>query len=333
MMTKIPPPRIRTMLVASVFGLLASACGSAETASNAATSTSTITQVSTTVAPTTTEATTTTTTTTTTTAAPPDTLAPIDAPAPIPVDPPEGMELVWSDEFDGDAVNLENWTYDIGGWGWGNGEAQFYTDRVENARTVNGLLVVELREEQFEDKSFTSARLKTQGLQEFQYGRIEARIKVPAGSGTWPAFWMLGAEFEQDSPDPAKQWPTIGEIDIMEYTGKEPDLILGTVHGPGYAGAGGKSKWFRQEFDIADEWHTFAIDWSEGRIQWFFDGEQYFELTPENLGQREWVFDAPFFIILNLAHGGTLGGVIDQDLEYPIPYLVDYVRVYQEPQS
>ena len=227
-------------------------------------------------------------------------------------------------------MNLDNWTYDIGGWGWGNGEAQYYTDRTENSRTENGVLVIELREEAFDDKAFTSARLKTQGLQEFHYGRIEARIKVPAGAGTWPAFWMLGSGFEQDSADPAKQWPTIGEIDIMEYTGKEPDLILGTVHGPGYAGAGGKSKWFRQDFDIADDWHTFAIEWSEGRIEWFFDGERYYELTPENLGQRQWVFDAPFFIILNLAHGGTLGGVIDSELEYPIPYLVDFVRVYQE---
>ena len=125
-------------------------------------------------------------------------------------------------------------------------------------------------------------------------------------------------------------WPFVGEIDIMEYTGKEPDLILGTVHGPGYAGAGGKSKWFRQDFDIADDWHTFAVDWNEERIQWFFDDEMYFELTPEDLGQREWVFDAPFFIILNLAHGGTLGGVIDLELEYPIQYLADYVRVYQQ---
>lgn len=300
--------------------LLATACGSSGTTTDE-------TAASTSLSSSTTES------TTTTEFGPADTLAPIEPPAPIPIEPPEGMELVWSDEFDGDEVNRDNWTYDIGGWGWGNGEAQYYTDRPENARTVNGLLVIELREEPFEDKAYTSARLKTQGLQEFQYGRIEARIKVPAGAGTWPAFWMLGSGFEQDSPDPAKQWPTIGEIDIMEYTGKEPDLILGTVHGPGYAGAGGKSKWFRQDFDIADEWHTFAIEWREGQIQWFFNDEQYFELTPENLGQREWVFDAPFFIILNLAHGGTLGGVIDSDLEYPIPYLVDYVRVYQETQS
>jgi beta-glucanase (GH16 family) len=263
---------------------------------------------------------------TTTAPAPTTTIA---SPDPLPLAPPDGMELVWSDEFDGDSIDLTNWTYDIGGWGWGNGEAQYYTDRPENARVQNGLLVIELRQEKFDDSYYTSARLKTQGLREFQYGRLEARIKVPRGAGTWPAFWMLGADFEQDSPDPAKQWPAIGEIDIMEYTGKEPDLILGTVHGPGYAGAGGKSKWFQQEFAIADDWHTYAIDWNAERIQWFFDDELYFELGPENVGNREWVFDQPFFFILNLALGGTLGGNIALDLEFPIQYYVDHVRVYQ----
>ena len=326
-------PHITLLAVLIACSVLSTACGSTDGASEV---TESSTPVSSTVSPTTAPSTTsivTTTTTTTTTAPPPDTLAPIEPPEAIPINPPEGMELAWSDEFDGDAVNLDNWTYDIGGWGWGNGEAQYYTDRPENARTENGLLVIELRKEPFENSSYTSARLKSQGLQEFQYGRIEARIKVPKGAGTWPAFWMLGADFDQDSPDPAKQWPNIGEIDIMEYVGREPDLVLGTVHGPGYAGAGGKSKWNRQEFDIGDDWHTFAIDWDADRIQWFFDGEQYYELTPADLGRREWVFDQPFFIILNSALGGTLGGVISEELEFPVPYYVDYVRVYQQPQG
>ena len=253
----------------------------------------------------------------------------VQPPAPIPVQPPEGMELVWSDEFDGDEIDLANWTYDIGGWGWGNGEAQYYTDRPENARLEDGLLVIELRDESFEDSQYTSARLKTQGLQEFQYGRLEARLKVPSGSGTWPAFWMLGAEFDADSDDPSKQWPNVGEIDIMEYVGREPDLVLGTIHGPGYAGAGGRSKWNRQDFDIADDFHTFAIDWDEDGIRFFFDDEMYFDIGPDDIGEREWVFDQPFFFILNLALGGNLGGIIDSELEYPIRYYADYVRVYQ----
>jgi beta-glucanase (GH16 family) len=235
---------------------------------------------------------------------------PITLPEPIPIAPPEGMELVWSDEFDGDAVDPANWTYDIGGWGWGNGEAQYYTDRPENARVQDGLLVIELRQEQYEDSYYTSARLKSQGLREWQYGRIEARIRVPS-----------------------RQWPNIGEIDIMEYVGREPDLVLGTLHGPGYSGAGGRSKWNRQEYDIGDDFHTFAVDWDADGIRWFYDDEMYFEFGPENLQDREWVFDRPFFIILNLALGGTLGGVIALDLEFPIQYYVDYVRVYQPTQG
>ena len=123
---------------------------------------------------------------------------------------------------------------------------------------------------------------------------------------------------------------SFGSLELLLHTLIEArHLVLGTVHGPGYAGAGGKSKWFRQDFEIADDWHIFAIDWNAERIQWFFDDEMYFELTPADLGRREWVFDKPFFLILNLAHGGTLGGFIDPELEYPIQYLADYVRVYQ----
>jgi beta-glucanase (GH16 family) len=263
---------------------------------------------------------------TTTTSAPTTTIA---TPKPVAVVPPEGMELVWSDEFDGDEIDRSNWTYDLGGWGWGNGEAQHYTDRPENARLQNGLLVIELRREQYEDSYYTSARLKTQGLREFQYGRIEARTKVPEGTGTWPAFWMLGAAFDPASDDPGKQWPNVGEIDVMEHVGREPDLVIGTIHGPGYAGSAGISQWNRQEFAIADDFHTVAIDWDASGIRWFFDGEQYFDVPRERVGRREWVFDQPFFLILNLALGGTLGGTIAPDLAFPIQYYVDYVRVYQ----
>ncbi len=268
--------------------------------------------------------------TTTSTTVPETTTTTIPAPEPIPIEPPEGMELVWSDEFDGDAIDPSNWTYDIGGWGWGNGEAQYYTDRPENARVQNGLLVIEGRFERFEESYYTSARLITQDLREFQYGRIEARIKPPTGVGTWPAFWMLGADFERDPADPIQSnWPDIGEIDIMEYMGREPDLVLGTLHGPGYAGAGGLTRWNRRDYIVGDDFHTFAIDWDEEGIRWFYDGEEYYDLGPESLGGREWVFDQPFFIILNLALGGTLGGPIPLDTEFPQHMYVDYVRVYQ----
>ncbi|MGB0470576.1 MAG: carbohydrate binding domain-containing protein [Ilumatobacteraceae bacterium] len=252
-------------------------------------------------------------------------------PAPEPVAPvaPPGMELVWSDEFDGDEINLDNWRFDQGGWGWGNGESQFYTDRPQNARVSDGMLVIEAWEEEYLGSYYTSARLLSQGLQEFQYGRIEARLNVPAGKGTWPAFWMLGTGFEHFAEDPARRWPNVGEIDIMEFIGREPDLVLGTIHGPGYAGAGGKSRWYRQDFDVSDDWHTYAIEWDETGISWFFDGENYATVGPENIKRGEWVFDRPFFMLLNLAIGGTLGGYLDPELEFPLRYYVDYVRVYQ----
>jgi beta-glucanase (GH16 family) len=293
---------------------VAAACGSDDSEAETATTT-------TAPAPTTT-------TTTTTTMAPTTTIA---TPPPIPIDTPDGWELVWSDEFDGDEIDLENWTYDIGGWGWGNGELQYYTDRPENARLQNGLLVIEGRQERFEDNYYTSARLLTQGLQEFQYGRIEARTKVPEGKGMWPAFWMLGAGFEQDAADQANRWPFVGEIDIMEYVGKEPDKVFGTVHGPGYAGAGSIGKSIRLDDEVADDWHTYGVEWDEDGIRWFFDGEQYFELGPDDLGpQVDWVFDRPFFIILNLALGGQFPGPIGLDVEFPKYFYVDYVRVWQQ---
>ena len=272
----------------------------------------------------------TTTTVAVTTTVPPTTTTTIPTPEPIPPEAPEGMELVWSDEFDADRIDPTNWTYDIGGWGWGNGEAQYYTDRQENARVQNGLLVIEARQERYENSVYTSARLKTEGLREFQYGRIEARLKVPEGAGLWPAFWMLGTSFERDEQNPLdSNWPFAGEIDIMEYIGREPDLILGTIHGPGYAGAGGLSAWNRRDQAIAADWHTYAIEWDADGIRWFFDGEQYGEKTPEDVGDREWVFDQPFFIILNLAVGGLFPGPVGLDLEFPKYYYADYVRVYQ----
>jgi len=253
----------------------------------------------------------------------------IPAPPPIPIEPPEGFELVWNDEFDGDTIDPANWTYDIGGWGWGNGESQFYTDRTENSWLENGLLVIEGRQEAFEESFYTSARLKTQGLREFQYGYLEARMKVPAGQGMWPAFWMLGADFGRDTEDPnASNWPDVGEIDIMEYVGKEPILVYGTLHGPGYAGAGSLGSRYRHDAPIADDFHTFAIEWDFDGIRWFFDGEMYGEKSRDIVGDR-WVFDKPFFFILNLALGGTFPGPIGLDVEFPKRLYVDYVRVYQ----
>ena len=245
-------------------------------------------------------------------------------PTSTPIPPLEGWSLVWHDEFDAEQIDRQNWTFDIGGHGWGNGEMQYYTDRSENARLENGLLVIEAVQEKYAGSYYTSARLKSQGLQEFQYGRMEARIKVPEGKGFWPAFWMLGSNFLQVG------WPECGEIDIMEYVGKEPDLIMGTLHGPGYSGALGFSGWNRQTYNIFDDFHTFGIEWDQDQITWFYDGEAYHTMKREDVGSRPWVFDQPFFFILNLAVGGTLGGMVSPTTVFPAQYLVDYVRVYEK---
>lgn len=244
-------------------------------------------------------------------------------PAPTPVPEIPGWTLIWQDEFDDKEINLSNWTYDLGGGGWGNGEAEYYTSRPENARVENGNLVIEARQEKYENSYYTSARLKTQGLKSFQYGHIEARLKVPAGAGLWPAFWMLGSSFD------GSNWPECGEIDIMEYIGKEPDLIMGTLHGPGYSGALGRTKWNRQKYDIADDFHTYAVEWDTDQVSWFFDGVKYSTVTRADLGDLKWVLDQPFFIIINLAVGGQLPGPVGIKTTFPAQLLVDYVRVYQ----
>lgn len=251
---------------------------------------------------------------------------PITTPAPTVIVPPAGWKLIWHDEFDGTQIDPKNWTYDLGGGGWGNGEMEVYTNRAENARLEDGMLVIEAHKDKNAANGFdfTSARLKTQSLQAFQYGRIEARVKVPSGAGFWPAFWMLGQNITRVS------WPDCGEIDIMEYMGKEPDLILGTMHGPGYAGALGLTKWNRQTYNIADDFHTFAIEWDKDQISWFYDGTMYSTYTRADIGNRKWVFDQPFFIIFNLAIGGTLGGLVNPKTVFPAQYLIDYVRVYQK---
>lgn len=251
---------------------------------------------------------------------------PILTPIPAPAAARDGWVLTWSDEFDGDAIRRTDWTFDLGGGGWGNGEAQVYTDLPANARLQDGLLIIEAHKEANDQGGFqfTSARLKTQGLKTFQYGRIEARLKVPAGAGFWPAFWMLGANFDTVG------WPDCGEIDIMEFIGRDPNVVMGTLHGPGYSGALGLSGRSLHDAPVSDGFHTYAVEWSRDQISWFFDDVEYHTLTRSDVGEDRWVFDKPFFLILNLAVGGTLGGFISPETAFPSAVYVDYVRVYQE---
>src|SRR5215203_981152 len=233
---------------------------------------------------------------------------PTPVPSPVPTDAPiwdrADWNIIWHDEFDGAELNRQNWTFDIGGNGWGNQEWEYYSDRSENVRLEDEMLVIEARVEDatFSGKPYSSARLKTQGLHAWQYGRIEARLKLPYGQGIWPAFWMLGENIG------SKGWPASGEIDIMEHIGKEPDHIYSTVHAPGYSGGNGVGSNIITSADsLRNDFHVYAIEWEENEIRWYFDDQQYFKITPEDV-PGEWIFDHPFFIILNLAVGGRWPG-------------------------
>ncbi len=232
--------------------------------------------------------------------------------------------LVWHDEFDGSAIDATKWTLEIGGHGWGNAEKVFYTNRPENARIEDGQLVIEAHNEKFINRTYTSTRLKTQGLGAWQYGRIEARIRIPRGQGLWPAFWMLGDNIQETG------WPDCGEIDIMENIGKEPGRVHGTVHGPNYSGSQGVGgPYVLDAGAFADDFHVFAIEWEEDAIRWYVDDTLYKTVTPKDVPGR-WVYDHPFFIILNVAVGGYWPGDPDETTTFPQTMRVDHVRVYEK---
>lgn len=234
---------------------------------------------------------------------------------------------VWHDEFDGPAgasVDRAKWKTEVGGDGFGNRERELYTD-ANAVLDGQGHLVITARAESHDGCwygtcLYTSARLDTKALFTQAYGRFEARIRIPRGQGMWPAFWLLGCTG-------AVGWPDCGEIDIMENIGREPNRVHGTVHGPGYsgeAGIGGPTM-----FD-GDDFHVYAVDWRPGDIRWFVDGRPYFHVTPASLPKgAKWVFDHPFFVILNLAVGGGWPGDPDATTKLPQQMVIDYVRVYR----
>ncbi|NNE55042.1 MAG: family 16 glycosylhydrolase [Flavobacteriales bacterium] len=234
-----------------------------------------------------------------------------------------GMTLIWSDEFDGDEIDPAHWTYDLGDNGWGNQELQNYTSSDDNSYTQDGKLVIVARDE---GGSYTSARLKSIGLQEFQYGRIDVRALLPVDVGMWPAIWMLGANY------PEVGWPACGEIDIMELVGSNPRRIHGTVHWGAnnsmhqYDGQG-VSLPFPDTF--ADEFHVFSIEWEENSIRWLLDDEEYFSIDGNVTGTQDYPFNDEFFFIMNVAVGGQWPGDPDSSTTFPEFMAVDYVRVFQ----
>ena len=279
------------------------------------------------------------------------------------VSPPTEFQLVWSDEFDGepgDPVDLRRWSYDIGTGpssapGWGNNELQFYTDRAGTDGNVyldgQGRLAITARRESFGGVNYTSGRLRTRSYVRdegfaAERGRIEARIRMPEGEGLWSAFWLLGNDLDPETTFGSDQsWPWVGEIDIVEFIGQDPFRVFGTVHGPGYSGIDNNfitndyRLYEEQGFEGFDQgFHVYAIDWDPTKITWLVDGIAYATIRADQVVTRrlgrisdEWVFNNPFFLILNVAVGGNLGGsVIDQDAD-SWTMLVDYVRVYSRP--
>jgi beta-glucanase (GH16 family) len=240
--------------------------------------------------------------------------------------PPPGRQLVWSDEFDRDGLpDQARWNYDVGGHGWGNNELQFYTrGRPENARVEGGRLIIEARREPWEGKEYTSARLVTKGKGDWTYGRIEVRAKLPGGRGSWPAIWTLG------STTPLT-WPDDGEIDIMEHVGFDPGVVHASVHTKAYNHVQGTQRTAKRQVpDAMQAFHVYATEWTADRIRTSIDGEVYFEFAREAGGKPVWPFDAPQYLLLNVAVGGNWGGQKGVDpSSLPYRFEIDYVRVYR----
>lgn len=254
------------------------------------------------------------------------------------VQPPIQWDLVWSDEFDGEAntpPDAQKWVHDVGtgadtmaGAGWGNNQLEFDTDRTSNVSLDgSGHLQITARKETYEGQEYTSGRINTHGRFSQQYGLFEARIRLPRGRAIWPAFWLLGDNYHDDG------WPESGEIDIMEYKGQEPSKIHSSLHGPGYYDDKAETGIFRlpDARSFSDDFHTFAVQWDPGRIAWSVDGEVFQSVNTDAISKRgRWVFDHPFYIILNVAVGGKfVEGGPDDTTVFPQTMLVDYVRVFK----
>jgi beta-glucanase (GH16 family) len=256
---------------------------------------------------------------------------------------PSRWRLLWNEEFRGPAGRKPDqrvFTYDLGDGsannipGWGNSELQYYTDDPANAATDGmGNLVITARAGDgslqcyYGPCRYTSARLKTQGRREIGYGRVEARVRLPRGAGLWPAFWSMGTDLGQVG------WPRAGEIDIMEWVGRQPNQVFGTIHGPGYSGGasfGGIRDFGR---DISEETHTFSVEREPGEIRWYVDGVLYHRATPADVAPNPWVFDHPFFLLLNMAVGGNFGGDVPPATVFPQSIKVDYIRVFGAPDT
>jgi len=247
-------------------------------------------------------------------------------------DPGQGWSLDWSDEFEGDSLDASNWNRQVVDAGRFNEEWQRYTDSSENSYVEDGNLVIKAIHESDTHgmNEYTSARLNTANKQTWRYGKIAARIKLPYGEGIWPAFWMLGANIDENGGD--TPWPQSGEIDILELYGTEDDSVVeANLH---YADESGEHAQMGavpfelEQGKFADDFHIFELEWTENEITWMVDGEQYasMEITSDELSE----FHQEFFLLLNIAVGGTWAGRPDETTDFPQYMYVDWVRVYKQ---
>ncbi len=237
-------------------------------------------------------------------------------------------KLVWSDEFNYAGLPDETkWGYDVGGQGWGNNELQYYTKAdTNNVIVKNGVLSIIARKQKYENREYTSARMVTRGKADWSNGRVEFRAKLPKGRGTWPAGWMLGSNLEKVG------WPLCGEIDILEHVGYDPDTIVGSIHTEAYNHVKGTQKTKRLFIkNPATEFHTYTIEWNTEKMDFLLDEQKYLTVKNEHKTTKEWPFNEPMYILLNLAVGGNWGGAkgVDENI-FPTKMEVDYVRVFQQ---
>ncbi|MCF8380068.1 MAG: glycoside hydrolase family 16 protein [Bacteroidales bacterium] len=241
------------------------------------------------------------------------------------------LKLVWSDEFDGTALNEEFWSYEIGDGcpklcGWGNKELEYY--RKENVLVSDGMLIITAKSESFENRDYTSGRIKTSGKKSFTYGRMEIRAKLPKGKGIWPAIWMLGESISSIG------WPAAGEIDIIELKGSIPNKVGGTLHYKNSEGRHQNSGAKRHELvsgDYSDEFHLFSLEWDETQMIWSVDNIPFNKVVLKdlNVSEEKNPFLKEFYFIFNLAVGGFYDGNPDETTVFPQTLVVDYIRVYQ----
>ena len=231
-------------------------------------------------------------------------------------------KLVWEENFNGKKLNEKLWNFEIGDGcpeicGWGNNEKQIYT--TNNHQLKKGMLIIQAKKE---GEIYTSTRITTKAKKEFQYGRMEVRAKLPLGKGIWPAFWMLG------SNSSSVGWPQCGEIDILEYVGKEPHMVYTSLHTNDSHGNTINSKKTKIP-TIEEGFHIYAIDWSKDKIEFFVDNNSVYTFQPEVKNENTWPYNQPFYFIINMAIGGNFGGPAIDDAIFPQQFIIDYVKVYQ----